>query len=250
MSSIGTGYDLAASTFSPDGRIFQVEYAQKAVDNSGTIIALRGKDCVVTAVDKIVGSKLLIPNANPRVGHANEFVGITAAGVYPDCRTLLDYVQGEALKHLREFREPISTKKLANSLAEYVHIFTLGISRPFGASIFLTAYDQYRGPQIYLVEPSGLCYEYKAWSVGKHRQAAKTEIEKLKLEELGMDDLVKEAARILLTVRDESKEKNLRIEMGWVGATTNGKHQVVPTEVVLEAERWAKAKLEEDDLED
>lgn len=71
-----------------------------------------------------------------------------------------------------------------------------------------------------------MCYEYKAWSVGKHRQAAKTEIEKLKLEELGMDDLVKEAARILLTVRDESKEKNLRIEMGWVGASTNGKHQV------------------------
>ena len=106
------------------------------------------------------------------------------------------------------------------------------------------------GGSIYLVEPSGLCYEYKAWSVGKHRQAAKTEIEKLKPEELDQDQLVKEAARILLTVRDESKDKNLRIEMGWVGANTNGKHQAVPTEVVQEAERWAKAKLEEDDLED
>lgn len=61
MSSIGTGYDLAASTFSPDGRIFQVEYAQKAVDNGGTVIAIRGKDGVVTAVDKVVGSKLALP---------------------------------------------------------------------------------------------------------------------------------------------------------------------------------------------
>lgn len=58
MSSIGTGYDLAASTFSPDGRIFQVEYAQKAVDNYGTVLALRSKAGVVTAVDKVVNSKL------------------------------------------------------------------------------------------------------------------------------------------------------------------------------------------------
>jgi 20S proteasome subunit alpha 7 len=58
MSSIGTGYDLAASTFSPDGRIFQVEYAQKAVDNMGTVLAIRCKEGVVTAVDKIIQSKL------------------------------------------------------------------------------------------------------------------------------------------------------------------------------------------------
>lgn len=60
MSSIGTGYDLAASTFSPDGRIFQIEYAQKAVDNCGTILALAGKNGVVTAVDRTVLSPLLI----------------------------------------------------------------------------------------------------------------------------------------------------------------------------------------------
>jgi 20S proteasome subunit alpha 7 len=59
MSSIGTGYDLAASTFSPDGKIFQVEYAQKAVDNSGTIVALAGKNGVVVAVDHSVSSKLI-----------------------------------------------------------------------------------------------------------------------------------------------------------------------------------------------
>lgn len=60
MTSIGTGYDLAASTFSPDGRIFQIEYAQKAVDNCGTVIVLSGKDGVVTAVDRTVPSALLI----------------------------------------------------------------------------------------------------------------------------------------------------------------------------------------------
>ncbi|KHN78091.1 Proteasome subunit alpha type-3 [Toxocara canis] len=250
MSSIGTGYDLAAATFSPDGRIFQVEYAQKAVDNGGTMIALKGRDGVVTAVDKLIPSKLYVANANPRMANAGENVGVALAGVYPDCRALLDYAVGEALKYLRDYRTPMPIKKLAEQLAEYVHIFTLGISRPFGASVFLTAWDKKNGSKLFLIEPSGLCYEYKAWAIGKHRQAAKTEIEKLKLDDLTMEQLVREAARIILTVRDEAKDKNLQIEMGWVGESTNGKHHTVPPEIVKEAESWAKAKLEEDDMEE
>jgi 20S proteasome subunit alpha 7 len=80
-------------------------------------------------------------DANNRVSSVDEYVGFTCAGVYPDCRSLLDFVQGEALKYLKDYREPIPVKKLAAKLSEYVHIFTLGISRPYGTSIFLTAYD-------------------------------------------------------------------------------------------------------------
>uniref|UniRef100_A0A0N5AFD9 Proteasome subunit alpha type-3 n=1 Tax=Syphacia muris TaxID=451379 RepID=A0A0N5AFD9_9BILA len=248
MSSIGTGYDLAAATFSPDGRIFQVEYAQKAVDNGGTMIALKGKDGVVTAYDKLAPSKLYMPDANPRMMNASEYVGCALAGVYPDCRALLDYAVGEALKYLKDYHTPMPIKKLASQIAEYVHIYTLGISRPFGGAVFLTAWDEKSGPQLFLIEPSGLCYEYKAWAIGKHRQAAKTEIEKLKLEELTMDRLVKEAVRIILTVRDESKDKDLQIEMGWVGKETGGKHETVPQKTVLMAELWAEKILEEEDM--
>uniref|UniRef100_A0AAF5PX19 Proteasome alpha-type subunits domain-containing protein n=1 Tax=Wuchereria bancrofti TaxID=6293 RepID=A0AAF5PX19_WUCBA len=250
MSSIGTGYDLAAATFSPDGRIFQVEYAQKAVDNGGTMIAIRGKDGVVTAADKLITSKLYVENANPRMANAGEYIGCAMAGIYPDCRALLDYAVSEALNYLKEYRAPIPIKKLANQLAEYVHVYTLGISRPFGASIFLTAWDKKNGSQLFLLEPSGLCYEYKAWAIGKHRQAAKTEIEKLKFEDIPMQQLVNEAARIILMVRDEAKDKNLQVEMGWVGEITGGKHEIVPKDIVKEAEAWAKTKLEEDDMDD
>jgi len=247
MSSIGTGYDLAAATFSPDGRIFQVEYAQKAVDSGGTMVALRGKDGVVMAVDKLVTSKLYVPNANPRIATVDERIGVAMAGVYPDCRSVLDRAVEEALYHLKQYRCPIPVKKLANRLAEYAHYFTLGISRPFGCSLFLSAWDHTSGSQLYLIEPSGLCYEYRAWAIGKHRQAAKTEIEKLKLEDLSMDDLVKEAVRIVMTVRDETKEKNVQIEAGWVGERTGGKHLTVSPEVVHQAELWAKSKLDEED---
>lgn len=60
MSSIGTGYDLAAATFSPDGRIFQVEYASKAVESSVTVIALGSKKGVLIGVDQPVPSKLSV----------------------------------------------------------------------------------------------------------------------------------------------------------------------------------------------
>ncbi len=62
---------------------------------------------------------------------------------------------------------------------------------------------------------------------GKHRQAAKTEIEKLDLEQLTCDQLIREAARILISVREEGKEKNFRLEIGIVGETTNGLHKVI-----------------------
>ncbi|CAD6197459.1 unnamed protein product [Caenorhabditis auriculariae] len=250
MSSIGTGYDLAASTFSPDGRIFQIEYAQKAVDNGGTMVALRGKNGVVIAVDKVITSKLYIDDANPRMFNCNDNVGMAIAGVYPDGFALKDYACGEAIKWLKEYREPMSVQKLATSVAEYIHIFTLGISRPFGASAFFSAWDKKKGGRLFLVEPSGLNYEYKAWAVGKHRQAAKAEIEKLKLDQLDVQDLVREAARIIIAIRDENKDKDVQIEMGWVGENTNGKHEVVPDDVLSAAEDWANAKLEEDDMEE
>lgn len=71
-------YDLSASQFSPDGRVFQVEYAGKAVENSGTVIALRGKDGVVFAVEKLVTSKLYEPGANKRIFHVDEHVGMVS----------------------------------------------------------------------------------------------------------------------------------------------------------------------------
>lgn len=73
---INLQYDLSASQFSPDGRVFQVEYAVKAVENSGTVIALRGKDCVVFAVEKLVTSKLYEAGANKRIFNIDKHIGM------------------------------------------------------------------------------------------------------------------------------------------------------------------------------
>jgi 20S proteasome subunit alpha 7 len=78
MASQGTGYDLSASTYSPDGRIFQVEYANKAVENAGTAIGLKCKDGVVLAVEKLVTSKLLVPGSNRRIFNVDLHAGLVS----------------------------------------------------------------------------------------------------------------------------------------------------------------------------
>ncbi|KAK0394705.1 hypothetical protein QR680_000886 [Steinernema hermaphroditum] len=351
MSSIGTGYDLAASTFSPDGRIFQVEYGQKAVDNSCTVIGMRGKDGVLLVADKPITSNLYVQacwrspekmfastgsltlaqgvvrlyrlagarprscsplqarwrspekmfastgsltlaqgvvrlyrlagarpkscsplqarwrspkelfastgslalaqgTANPRVTKVDQYTGFASSGLYPDCVALLDYASSESLKYLKDYRAPMPLKRIAHSVAEYAHYFTLTVHRPFGAAAFFSSWTQENGPQLFLVEPSGLCYEYKAWAVGNNRQMVKTEIERMKLHKMSFDQLTKEAAKIMLLLRDESKEKNCRMEMGWVGADTDGKAIIVSDEVVEAAEEWARQKIEEEDMDD
>merc|ERR1711907_891016 len=88
MSSIGTGYDLSTTTFSPDGRVFQVEYAQKAVTNSGTAVALKCKDGIVFAVEKMVRSKMLVEGSNRRIFAVSNHVGMCSAGLSADARQL------------------------------------------------------------------------------------------------------------------------------------------------------------------
>nr|CAD7398839.1 unnamed protein product [Timema cristinae] len=166
-------YDLSASQFSPDGRVFQVEYAQKAVENSGTVIALRGKDGVVFAVEKLAVS-----------------------GLISDSRQIVETARSEASNYRAQYGTNIPLKYLNERVAMYMHAYTLySAVRPFGCSIILGTYEQ-DGPVMYMIDPSGVSYGYFGCAVGKAKQAAKTEIEKLKLQDMGCRELVKEAARI------------------------------------------------------
>jgi len=174
MSSIGTGYDLAASTFSPDGRIFQVEYANKAIDSAGTAIGLRCKDGVVLVFEKVIATKLYLPSSTRRIANVDHHIGFAATGLYPDAKALAQYCVDEAQDYYAEYREKIPCKHLADRLSLYVHAHTLyGALRPFGVGVFLASWNKHDGAQLFMVEPSGLVYGYQGWSVGKGRQAAR-----------------------------------------------------------------------------
>lgn len=247
MSSIGTGYDLSASQFSPDGRVFQVEYAQKAVENSGTAIAIRGKDGVVFAVEKLVTSKLYEVGANKRIFTVDRHVGVAVAGLIADARHIVENARNEAANYRSEYGQAIPIKYLKDRVAMYMHAYTLYSSlRPFGTSIMMAAYEEHDGPQLFCIDPSGISWGYYGCAVGKAKQAAKTEMEKLKLKDMTCKELVKEAAKIIYIVHDEVKDKNFELELSWVGEITEGVHKFVPKTVFEEAEKYAKDALEDE----
>uniref|UniRef100_A0A670HX40 Proteasome subunit alpha type n=1 Tax=Podarcis muralis TaxID=64176 RepID=A0A670HX40_PODMU len=242
MSSIGTGYDLSASTFSPDGRVFQVEYAMKAVENSSTAIGIRCKDGVVFGVEKLVLSKLYEEGSNKRLFNVDRHVGMAVAGLLADARSLADIAREEASNFRSNYGYNIPLKHLADRVAMYVHAYTLySAVRPFGCSFMLGSYDgDDEGAQLYMIDPSGVSYGYWGCAIGKARQAAKTEIEKLQMKDMTCRDVVKEVAKIIYIVHDEVKDKAFELELSWVGEITKGKHEIVPKDIKEEAEKYAK----------
>ncbi|KAI9282643.1 nucleophile aminohydrolase [Sporodiniella umbellata] len=251
MTSIGTGYDLSVSTYSPDGRVFQAEYANKAVDNSGTAIGLRVKDGVVLAVEKLVQSKLLVQGANRRIQSADLHIGIATAGLLADGRHLVNRARDEAQSWRDIYRQPISGKTIADRLGQYVSAYTLYSSvRPFGSSTIVGSMSEKEKPTLYMIEPSGVYWGYRGCAIGKGKSVAKTEIEKLDLDNMTAREAVNEIARIIYTCHDDAKDKEFELEVSWICAESKYKHQFVPNELKAEAERLAKESSSDDEMED
>ncbi|KAK3941109.1 nucleophile aminohydrolase [Diplogelasinospora grovesii] len=284
MTSIGTGYDLANSIFSPDGRNFQVEYAMKAVENGGTSIGIRCKEGVVLAVEKVITSKLLKHGANKRIATVDRHLGVVYSGMVPDGRHFVERARDEARDWRDAFKTPISTADLAKRMGGYMQAYTLYQSvRPFGITAIVGGYDselespvdgevgsgpscgaggkvagkKHGGPFLYMIEPSGLYWGYYGAATGKGRQAAKAELEKLDLSGdengLTLEQAVKEAARIIHVAHDDNKDKEFELEMSWISGhdgPTKGLHQEVPKALREEAERLAKKILEGEEDEE
>lgn len=248
MSGIGTGYDLSATTYSPDGKVFQTEYAQKAVDSGSTVLGLRCKDGVVLAMEKLVVSKLLVPGSNKRIYNIDLHVGAAIAGLAPDGRMVVNRACEEAGSYKKFYGEHIPGAVLCERVASYIHLFNLYWSlRPYGSTLLLATYD--KEPQLHVIDPSGSAYRYFGTAVGKGRQGARNEIEKLKLSEMTCREGVKAAAKILHQVHDEDG-KPFEIEMSWICDESDKKHQRVPADLLAQVIQASKAELDASDMED
>eukprot|EP01147_Barroeca_monosierra_P010370 gene10370-2504_t len=254
MSSIGTGYDLSVQTYSPAGRVFQVEYAQKAVDNSSTVIALRGKDGVVFAAENTIISKLHESKTIRRATAIDRHIAIVSeahCGFITDGRSTVNEARSYATKFRDLYGHPMPVGKLADELSGYIHALTLyGGARPCGCSLLLGAYSASKGPELYMIDPSGVSWGYYGCALGKNKQPAHAEIEKVKLSELPCRELVKEAARIIYMTHDEAKDKDFELELAWVCEDSNGQFEHVPQDLFEEAEAFAQARMDEESDEE
>jgi 20S proteasome subunit alpha 7 len=250
MSSTGAGYDLDTSCYSPDGRVFQVDYATKASDNSGCAVGLKCKDGVVMGVEKIIKSKLLVEGSNRRIHNIFHHAGIAVAGWDADGRLLAERARDESFAYRADFGIDIPPHELADRLGHYLHAYTCYSSyRPFGVSVLLAGYDPAaKDAFLHMIEPSGLGFRFRGCSVGKARQSVKTEIEKLDLESMTVREGLKQIARIVRIVHDEDKDKAFEFEASWVCEESGWEHRQVPKELRDEADAWAKQRLEMEDV--
>lgn len=117
MSGVGAGYDYSAGTYSPDGRVFQVEYAQKATSNSGTIVAINCKDGVIMGGERLLLSRLLVKGDNVRLFTVDLHIGIAVAGYSTDGRFVLNDARNISSQYYKNYGRRIPPKQLAKSLS-------------------------------------------------------------------------------------------------------------------------------------
>jgi len=161
-------YDRSITMFSPDGRLLQVEYAKKTVKQGSTAIGIMCKDGVVLVADKRVASKLMIPESVEKVFDVDDHIVLTAAGIIPDARVLVDRAQVKSQQHRVTYDSPIDVLSVVKEICDLKQICTQsGGLRPFGVSLLIAGVEENGVPKLYLTEPYGLYFQYKAVVIGE-----------------------------------------------------------------------------------
>ena len=224
----GRGYDMAITQFSPEGRLFQVEYAIEAVRRGTTAIVCRNKSSVVFAVEK-KSSELQEVIGSEKIFKIDDHIGVAIAGLTADARVLVDRARVQAQVNLLNYDERISVKDSTLNICEYLQLFTQNAGvRPFGVSLLIAGIDSDGKASLYLTDPSGAMWGYKAFAIGSGASEARAFLEEnykegindeeLKLlplktlKELMGDNLNKNTCDVAYILKDDIKFKLLKIE--------------------------------------
>lgn len=246
MAGTGQGYDLSVTTYSPDGRIFQIDYAKKCIDKSFTSLGIVCKDGVVLASQKAKQNRMLVTGTNKKAYAIHRNCGMVVCGVPPEGRHILNRARHEAEQYKSAYGDQIPGYLLAERVGAHMHLFTMYASvRPFGCSLLFGNYDPSEGPTLFSIEACGTVQKWFGKAFGKGRQLANTEIEKLDLRTLTCEQALFHIAKILQKVHDESTP--FEIEVNWIREADGYTHQIVPNNKVEEARNQAKAAIEEED---
>mmetsp|Transcript_6559 Transcript_6559/g.23119 ORF Transcript_6559/g.23119 Transcript_6559/m.23119 type:complete len:248 (-) Transcript_6559:1281-2024(-) len=221
----GSGYDRHITIFSPEGRLYQVEYAFKAVRSVGlTSIGVRGSDCVCVVTQKRVPDKLLDPSSVTHMFKITKKIGMLTTGMEADGRSLVQKARHEAAEFRFKFGYDMPVDYLARVLGDQFQVYTQhAYMRPLGCVPILCAIDDERGPQLFKTDPAGYFVGYKATGAGAKDTEATNFLEKKMKSNpsLGYDETVQMAISALQSVLAEDFKAN-DIEVGVVRVGAEG----------------------------
>ena len=178
MQPSGRGYDHGVSTFSPDGRLYQVEYARESVKRGTTTVGLKYKDGVILIVDKRIANKLVITDSIEKMYQIDDHIGMTTSGLVADARQLVDKARIQCQINRMTYGSSISMITLVKKMCDYKQSFTqYGGARPFGTALLIAGVDE-EGAHLFETDPSGAYQSYHAGAIGRGRSTVIDSFEK------------------------------------------------------------------------
>lgn len=219
QSAKSQAYDRSATMFSPDGRLYQVEYASKIVSQGTTGAAIVYKNGVVFGADKKVSSKLILPESIEKLFKVDDHIAAVSAGLVGDARRLIEGARAKAQENIMYYDEPIHIETLAKDVSSQKQVFTQYAGmRPYGVAFIIGGVDE-TGPRIFETEPSGALAEYVAVAVGAGRKEAMEHFEKSYSNGMTLDAAVKLVFAGLEASQQKGTKLSLdRLDFGYVDA--------------------------------
>jgi len=164
-------YDRGMTIFSPDGRLYQVEYAREAIKRGTASVGVRTADGVVLAADRQVRSRLIEQESIEKLHRIDDHIAVASAGHVADARQLVDFAREQAQVNRLRYDEPIGVESLAKEVTDYIQRYTQsGGVRPFGVALAIGGVDPDGTPKLFETDPSGTPYEWQATAIGGNRE--------------------------------------------------------------------------------
>jgi len=196
-------YDRAITVFSPDGRLFQVEYAREAVKTGSTSIGIVCKDGIILAAHKRIASPLMVGDSHEKIYVIDSHTAAASSGLVADARKLIDYGRLISQRHRLLYNEPMPIEAMAKDVGDHIQFYTqYGGVRPYGVSLLIAGVTSGEG-KIFETDPSGALFEYKATAIGSGKKAVEEMFEKEYKESMSSQEGMELAIKALRKVVEQ-----------------------------------------------
>jgi len=202
-------YDRAITVFSPDGRLFQVEYAREAVRTGSTSIGIVCRDGIAFVAHKRILSTLIVGESHEKIFQVDSHLAAASSGLVADARKLVDFARLEAQKHRLTYSEEIPVEMISKKVGDHIQFYTqyAGV-RPYGVSLLIGGVDS-NGLRLFETDPSGALFEYKATAIGAGKKTVEEYFEKEYKDGMTLQEGTKLALKALKKVVEEKLTANV-----------------------------------------
>jgi len=223
-------YDSRTTMFSPEGRVYQVEYAMEAIMHAGAALGLLTKDGVILAAEKRVPSPLLDKEkahdttiSGDKMFRIDDHLAVVVAGMTADANILINHSRLTAQRHSYQFHEGMPAEQMALRIADLKQGYTqYGGQRPFGVAFLLAGFDVYYGFQLYHTDPSGNYNSWKAHAIGNNATTAQSLLKSDWTEGLTLNQGVQLALKAMGRTLDVAALTTDKVELGILTLTPEG----------------------------